>query len=173
MLSLVLPFIRSNWKLIGVAGAIILLGLYISIIKAERNAARRDSARIQAEYDLYKTSTEAEAAKMLLVARQKENEQQEITHNTAVAYSEAMERQDAYYKSHPNTVVKRVPVSTGDGSGQVSCITPSAQRVNEASSEPEASSAGESSEVREEDCAADAANLLWLQDWAKKQGMAP
>ena len=145
---------------------IILLNLQIKWLKSDLREAKLAHQEYVLEQDRKANEQRAESLKT-------EQKQNKVTLDTALGYSAAIERQRKYYETHP--VVKLVPgsvrKSAANDPGTVPTTTPSASNTHEASSQSEAGSSGESP-VTEQDCASDAAQLLWLQDWLNKQGLS-
>lgn len=155
--------------------ALILVG-YISALNIRIAVLKNDLQKATNKYDLLVNETTAAGLKQKAETLAIEQHQQKVTVDTALGFNDALTRQKAYYenKLDRNRVI---PHSVQQQSGGSSNAMPSA--AEGASSPHEGAAhvtldrpAEQTAEVTEEECAETTLQVLWLQDWAKKQGLA-
>jgi hypothetical protein len=156
-----LLFLKSNWKAILIAVAI------SSLLAYGKYQAWQKERAIDA-LQAYKIQVEVAARTQEVLNAKKAAEQEKITTQTAIAYSDSMERLRKYYEKDN----RLFPAAYANGlrldqigSGGVSAI-PEASGESDAGAESDTASAGG---VTALDCATDVLTLLSLQKWVLQQ----
>lgn len=167
-----MPFLTNiGWKAIFSAIAVFLVLGYITYLNLALSHARNDLQKAKNEHAAYVLQIDREATNQRVLNLQREAKQNKITIDTALGYNDALERQRKYYASHPVTklVTSSVRQPATNDTGTVPTTPQGSTSVDEGAANDQSGEAGESTTV--EDCATTTIQLLWLQDWVRKQGM--
>ena len=163
---MMLLFLRNNWKAVLIAIAISSLLVYGKYQAWQKNRA---IDALQA----YKIQVEVAAKTQEVLNAKKVAEQEKITTQTAIAYSDSIERLRKYYEKDN----RRFPAAYANGlrldqtgSGGVSTIPQASGESDAGAESPGVSAEG----VTALDCATDVLTLLSLQKWLREQaGLSP
>ena len=154
-------FLKNNWKAVLIAIAISSLLAYGKYQAWQKNRA---IDALQA----YKIQVEVAAKKQEVLNAKKVAEQEKITTQTAIAYSDSIERLRKYYEKDN----RRFPAAYANGlrldqagSSGVSTIPKTSSESDAGAEGPRVSAEG----VTALDCATDVLTLLSLQKWVREQ----
>lgn len=155
-------------------GALILVG-YISALNIRISSLKNDVVKANNRYDKLVNETTAAGLKQKAETLAIEQKQQQVTVNTALGFNDAFKRQKAYYENQPNrnhTIPHSVQQqSASSGADSMPSAAADADRAHEGAAHVTLDRPGEPPEVTEEECAETTLQLLWMQDWAIKQGL--
>jgi hypothetical protein len=161
-------------------GALILVG-YISALNIRISSLKNDVQKATNKYDLLVNETAAAGLKQKAETLAIEQHQQKVTVDTALGFNDAFARQRKYYENKlnrnrvvSNRVLGQQPAEASISYGTVPESGTSASSPHEGAAHVAIDRPGEqAAEVTEEECAETTLQVLWLQDWARKQGLAP
>lgn len=170
----------STKAILAAIGALILVG-YISALNMRISSLKNDVVKANNRYDTLVNKTTSAGLKQKAETLAIEKHQQKVTIDTALGFNDAFARQRKYYE---NKLARNRVVSNGvpsihsteasNSSSRLSSEIASSSLTDEGAANDTPSSPGEpAAEVTEEECAETTLQVLWLQDWARKQGLAP
>jgi hypothetical protein len=164
----------STKAILAAIGALILFG-YISALNIRISSLKNDVVKANNRYDTLVNETTAAGLKQKAETLAIEQNQKKVTLNTALGFNDALSRQKAYYENKltrnrviPHSVQQQS--ASSDAESMPSATTGSG-RANEGAAHVTLDRPGEPPEVTEEECAETTLQLLWMQDWAVKQGL--
>lgn len=170
----------STKAILAAIGALILVG-YISALNMRISSIKNDVVKANNRYDTLVNKTTAAGLKQKAETLAIEQHQQKVTIDTALGFNNAFARQRKYYENKlnrnrvvSNRMLGQQPAETSNSYGTMPESSTSSSSPHEGASHVTLDRPGEPpAEVTEEECAETTLQVLWLQDWAVKQGLAP